>query len=202
MLGATLRERLMEADDQTLRRGKVWQTLREVANQLDRLGAAYAVLGGVALQYHGVERSTQDVDVLVASCEDLRRIHERLTARGYARKSADSRHLRDDVTRVRVEFLIAGEYPGDGQPKPVKFPPPRDVAEKSDEGIAFVNLKTLIELKLASAKSAAHRIKDRADVLELIHLHGLKTDYAEQLDPYVRDEFRTLAALPPPSEPD
>jgi hypothetical protein len=79
---------------------------------------------------------------------------------------------------------------------------PQNVCEVSDDGIRFVNLQTLIELKLASAKSAAHCIKDRADVLELIHLLGLATDFAEQLDPYVREDFRELAALPPPSEHD
>lgn len=60
----------------------------------------------------------------------------------------------------------------------------------------------MIELKLASAVSAAHRIKDRADVLELIHALGLSASFADKLDPYVRNEFQTLAALPPPSEPD
>ena len=54
-----------------------------------------------------------------------------------------------------------------------------------------------MELKLASAKSAAHRIKVRADVLELIHLLNFGPDFADQLDSYVREEFKTLAALPP-----
>ena len=79
---------------------------------------------------------------------------------------------------------------------------PQLVTERSEDGLAFVTLKTLIEMKLASARSAAHRIKDKADVLELIHLHGLSADYAEQLNPYVQQEFCELAALPPPSEPD
>jgi hypothetical protein len=65
-----------------------------------------------------------------------------------------------------------------------------------------VKLQTLIELKLASAASAPHRIKDRADVLELIHLRSLPADYAEGLNEYVRKDFRELAALPPPREPD
>jgi hypothetical protein len=55
---------------------------------------------------------------------------------------------------------------------------------------------------MASAKSAAHRIKDRADVLELIHLLSLPVAFADRLDPYVQQEFRDLAALPPPSERD
>jgi hypothetical protein len=195
-----LQKALMEADRQTHQEGYVWRTLREVACRLDRLGIPYAVLGGIALQHYGLQRSTQDVDVLVGSVADLDRLHAGLVGRGFSRKSPESRHLRDDVTRVRIEFLVAGEYPGDGRPKPVRFPPPAAVSEPSPEGIQFVNLKTLIELKLASAKSAAHRIKDRADVLELIHLLSLPPEFADQLDPYVQQEFRELAALPPPAE--
>lgn len=106
------------------------------------------------------------------------------------------------MTRVRVAFLTTGDFPGDGQPKPVSFPNPSDLPLESDQGILFVDLRSLIELRLASAVSAAHRIKDRADVLELIPALGLPASFANKLDPYVRSEFQTLAALPPTSEPD
>lgn len=198
----TLEERLMEADLQREGRGKVWKTLRDLVSELEKMQVPYAVVGGIALQHYGSERSTRDLDLVLRSTKDLDAIHARLTGRGYTRKSLTSRHLRDDVTRVRVEFLIAGEYPGDGQPKPVRFPDPSIVAERSTDGICFVRVKELVEMKLASAKSAAHRIKDRADVLELIHLLGLKADFAEQLDPYVQQEFRELAALPSPTARD
>lgn len=192
----------MEADLQMERQGYVWQTLRRLAGELERLGIPYAVVGGIALQHHGLQRSTQDVDFLLGSKEDLNRIHATLIGHGYTHKSPQSRHLRDDVTRVRIEFLVAGDYPGDGKPKPVAFPPPSAVAEESEDGIRFVRLETLIELKLASAKTAPHRIKDRADVLELIHLLSLPPAFAEHLNPYVQPDFCELAALPPPSEPD
>lgn len=192
----------MEADRQNQREGYVWRTLHEIVVRLDQLSIPYAVVGGIALQHYGLQRSTQDVDMLINSASDLDRVHAALVGKGYTRKGPESRHLRDEVTRVRIEFLVAGEYPGDGQPKPVRFPPAETVSERSTDGIQFVNLKTLIELKLASAKSAAHRIKDRADVLELIHLLALPADFADQLDPYVQQEFRELAALPPPTECD
>ncbi len=192
----------MEADRQAEHQGYVWHTLRRVAGELDRLGIPYVIVGGIALQHHRLQRSTQDVGFLIGSLPDLERVHAALVGRGFHRKGPQSRHLRDDVTRVRVEFLIGGEYPGDGRPKPVRFPKPQDVSEPSEEGLQFVNLRTLIELKLASARSALHRIKDRSDVLELIHLFSLPDDYADRLDPYVQQDFRELAALPPPSEPD
>ena len=140
--------------------------------------------------------------MLIDSQAELDRLHEALVGHGYTRKGPQSRHLRDDVTRIRVEFLVAGEFPGDGQPKPVAFPMPATVSERSEEGIAFIRVAKLIELKLASAKSAPHRIKDQADVLELIHKLKLTRDFATQLNEYVRDEFVRLSELPPPSEPD
>lgn len=196
-----LDEAIMEADDQVARKGLVWDTLRRVADELQRLNIPYAVVDGVALQHFGIQRSTQDVDLVVTS-NDLDAIHARLIGHGYSRKSPGSKHLRDDVTRVRVEFLVTGEFPGDGQPKPVAFPDPAALPLETDQNISFVDLRTLIELKLASAITAAHRIKDRADVLELIHVHALPASYGDILDPYVRTEFKVLAVLPPPSERD
>jgi hypothetical protein len=196
-----LREQLMEADRQNERQGIVWETLRRIADELDRLGVSYAVVGGIALQHYGIGRSTEDVDILISPA-DLKKVHERLVGHGYGRKSPSSRHLRDDVTRVRVEFLVAGEFPGDGKPKPVSFPEPTGVSQRSDDGLSFVTLEKLIELKLASAMTAPHRIKDRADVLELIHRLKLAPSFADRLAPYVQADFQALAALPPPTDAD
>ncbi len=199
----TFRDRVMESEAQRREDGTVWRTARQIAAKLGGMGLPFVLVGSLAVQRHGyLGRSTNDVELLVSSDDDVRRIHARVLPRGYSRKSPTSRHIRDETTRVRIEFLVAGEYPGDGKPKSVRFPLPQSVAEVSADGLPFINLRSLIELKLASAKSAAHRIKDRADVLELIHIHGLKAEYAAQLDPYVREEFVALAALPPPSEPD
>ncbi|TWT40333.1 hypothetical protein RAS1_40410 [Phycisphaerae bacterium RAS1] len=158
----TLKKRVMETENQRQRRGRVWDTLRRVAHELEGLNVPYAVVGALALQHHGLlGRSTQDVDLLVQSTADLSLIHDRLIGRGFARQAPGSRHLRDEVTRVRVEFLLGGEFPGDGRPKPVAFPAPSAVSERADDGLSIINLRSLIELKLASARSAPHRIKDR-----------------------------------------
>jgi hypothetical protein len=52
----------------------------------------------------------------------------------------------------------------------------------------------LIELKLASGISAPDRLKDLADVQELIKLRKLDSTFAENLDPYVRGKFLELQA--------
>jgi hypothetical protein len=40
--------------------------------------------------------------------------------------------------------------------------------------------------------SAPHRLRDLADVIELIRVNGLPADYRERLHVYVRDRFAEL----------
>ncbi|MBA3356548.1 MAG: hypothetical protein H0U18_11575 [Pyrinomonadaceae bacterium] len=55
-----------------------------------------------------------------------------------------------------------------------------------------MTFEKLIDLKLASGMSAPHRLKDLADVQELIKIRQLQPEFAEQLDPYVRGKFFEL----------
>jgi hypothetical protein len=166
------------------------KSLRKIADRLRSLGIDYAVVGGIAMFRHGYRRFTEDVDVLVTR-DGLKTIHERLEGLGYVPPFAGSKNLRDAENGVRIEFLVAGEYPGDGKPKPVAFPDPAGVAEESD-GIRYITLAKLIELKLASGISNAERMKDLADVLELIKARSLSSAYGEALDPFVQSTYRRL----------
>ncbi len=168
----------------------VQQTLRKIALELDRLSVDYAIAGGMALFSHGFRRFTEDVDILVTR-DGLKVIHASLDGRGYVPPFRGSKNLRDAEYGVRIEFLIAGEYPGDGRPKPVAFPVPREAATERD-GVRFLNLSSLIELKLASGMSSADRIKDLADVQELVKLFQLRSDFENNLNLYVRDKYREL----------
>jgi hypothetical protein len=57
-------------------------------------------------------------------------------------------------------------------------------------------LETLIELKLASGLSAEHRrLRDLADVQQLIEILHLPVDLAERLEPSVRNEYIRLWEL-------
>lgn len=171
-------------------RGAVQSALRRVSQRLDELQIPYAVAGGMALFAHGYRRFTEDVDIVV-SRDSLRRIHDELEGRGYLPPFAGSKQLRDTQDKVKVEFLITGDYPGDGRPKPVAFPDPALVAQEID-GIRYVNLPTLVELKIASGISGAARLKDLADVQELIKVLKLPESLAEQLSPYVQAKYREL----------
>ena len=55
-----------------------------------------------------------------------------------------------------------------------------------------MSLETLIELKIASGMTAPHRLRDLADVIELIRLNALPAEYGDRLHPYVRDRFGDL----------
>lgn len=171
-------------------RGSVQDALRRVTARLNELGVPYAVVGGMALFRHGYRRFTEDVDILVTR-DGLKQIHEALEGRGYLPPFAGSRNLRDTEHGVKIEFLIAGDYPGDGKPKSVAFPDPQACSVEF-EGIRYLNLETLINLKIASGMTGLGRLRDLADVLDLIKMVKLPLDFADRLDPYVRARFREL----------
>ena len=171
-------------------KGAVHETLRRVCKRLDEAEIAYVVVGGMALYAQGFQRFTKDVDLLV-SPQGLTRIHAELEGLGYVRKFRGSKNLRDTQTHVDIEFLVEGQFPGDGKPKPVAFPDPRNVGVERN-GIRYLNLPTLVELKLASGLSNADRMKDLSDVQELIKAVELPRDLHLQLNPYVRDKYLEL----------
>jgi hypothetical protein len=167
--------------------GSVHETVVRISRRLDELGVPFVVVGGVAMFHHGFRRFTEDVDILVTP-EDLTLIHEHLDGLGFVRPFLTSRNLRDAANGVRIEFLVTGEFPGDGKLKPVAFPHPREVFEIRD-GIKILKLPRLIELKLASYMTGKARSKDLGDVEELIRTLNLPRDFAAQLNPYVVSLF-------------
>ncbi len=181
---------LKEAGRFFMRQDPVHDTLRRFAERLESLNVAYAIAGGMALVAHGYDRTTLDVNVLV-SPQGLERIHQALDGRGYVRPFENSRNLRDVQSGVRIEFLVTGQFPGDGKPKPVEFPDPAQVSERID-GVRYVRLPQLIELKLASGMTHPGRLRDLADVQELIRALGLPRDYASNLNAYVSGTFIEL----------
>ena len=171
-------------------KSRVHEALAALAARLDALDIPYAIVGALALNAYGYLRATVDVDVLVTR-EGLERFRTAVLGRGYVEKFPGSRGLRDTARNVDIDVVLAGDYPGDGREKPVQFPDPAAVAVKG-ETLALVPLDTLIELKIASGMTAPHRLRDLADVIELIRANALPANYLERLDPYVRDRFAEL----------
>ena len=164
--------------------------LRKIAARLDELGIDYVVVGAMAMFRHGYRRFTEDVDLLVTR-DGLEEIHRRLEGLGYRPPFQKSRHLRDTEHGVKIEFLVAGDFPGDGKPKPVAFPNPAEVTEII-RGIPCLNLPSLVELKLASGMTNVGRTKDLGDVTEMIKVLELSRDFAGKLNPFVQEKYKEL----------
>lgn len=171
-------------------KGKVQEALRRITKRLNELGIPYAVAGGMAMFQHGYRRFTEDVDLLVTP-QGLQEIHRVLEGLGYVRLFSGSKGLRDTDAGVKIDFLVTGQFPGDGKSKPVSFPDPAQAFVQLGE-MRVVSLPALVELKLASGMTGAGRRKDLGDAQELIKFFQLPADFAQQLHPYVRSMFLEL----------
>ncbi len=171
--------------------GTLNKTLRRVADDLRRHDIDYNVIGAVALNNFGYRRFTEDIDLLMTR-EGLEKFRNELIGKGYRPAfEGATRKFRTTEENVTIEIITSGEFPGDGKPKPVAFPDPNENQTKID-GIKTLSLEKLVELKLASGMTAPHRLKDLADVQELIKLKNLTTNFAEKLNPFVREKFLEL----------
>lgn len=168
----------------------VHRALRKLVRALDAAGIPYAIAGAMALGAHGYERMTAGLDLLLTR-DGLAAFKSRASGLGYVEKSKGRCRLRDTENDVVIEILIAGDFPGDRKPKPVAFPDPA-AASVDIDGVSCLALPRLVELKLASGLSAPHRLKDLADVQELIKASKLPRDLAEKLDPSVRPKYLEL----------
>lgn len=172
--------------------GTLQGTLAQLSSDLKQCGIDYMVIGAVALTAYGYPRFTEVID-LVMTKEGLEAFHRELIGLEYVPAFPGARkRLRSTRDGVPIEVIVTGEYPGDGQPKPVTFPKPADASIEID-GVQIVTLEKLIELKLASGMTAPDRLKDLADVQELIKARGLNAEFAAELDPYVRANFLELS---------
>lgn len=181
---------LEEGDKFFMGSGNVNQALRDLARRLDEGGIPYAIVGAIALGHHGLERFTVDVDVLITK-KGLAEFRSKYEGLGYVPAFPGAqKQFRSTETGVRIDFITAGEYPGDGKPKPVSFPDPA-VASLEIEGLRVIALERFVELKLTSGMSAAHHRKDLADI-PLIRAASLPLDLADRLDESVRSMYRQL----------
>jgi hypothetical protein len=173
--------------------GNLQGALAQLSSDLKQQGIDYMVIGAVALMAYGYPRFTEDID-LVMTPEGLEAFHRELIGLGYVPAfSGAKKRLRSTREGVSIEVIMTGEYPGDGKPKPVSFPVPADASIDID-GVRIVTLEKLIELKLASGMTAPDRLKDLADVQELIKVRGLTSEFATSLNPYVREQYLQLCS--------
>jgi hypothetical protein len=165
----------------------VQKALEKLVTALEHARIPYAIVGAMALNELGYERVTTDVDVLLTR-EGLAKFKSENLGRGYVESS---KGVRDVDNNVNIDVLIAGDFPGDGKPKPVAFPDPAQVAVRGAR-LALLPVEGLVELKLASGMTAPHRLKDLADVIELVRHAELPRELGDRLDASVRAKYVEL----------
>ncbi|MFY9341662.1 MAG: hypothetical protein WAT39_04185 [Planctomycetota bacterium] len=173
--------------------------LARVTNKLQELGIPYAICGGMALNAHGYQRATTDVD-LVLTAEGLAQFKAHALGLGWLERFPGSRGVKDTQNKVKIDILVTGGIPGDGTPRGVEFPDPA-IAAVEIAGRRYVNLATLIEMKVACALSSPHRPRDYDDVIQLIRVNALGEHFAESMHPYVQAKYRELWGLAQHSDP-
>lgn len=167
----------------------LWDLTQRVHELLAREGVDYAIVGGVAVCLHGYQRNTVDLDLLVepADAAALRRALEA----GGIQWHASAKEFRS-ATGVAIQFVLAGDKEGSGQP--ARFPSPSDPKHIiTIEGLPVLSLASLIQSKLACGLGSVRRThRDFADVVELIAVHHLDGTFARFLHKSVRQEYRVL----------
>lgn len=161
-------------------------------NFTERNHIDYCIAGGVACNIHGYSRPTEDVDIILtpSSLEELR--NKGLFRGIVPRFRGAKKSFLDPSTKVGIDILVAGGFPGNGKPKEISFPDPASCSVDVG-GVKVISLEKLIELKLASYMDMKeNRAKDLVDVLGLIKQCSLDRSFSNILHPLVRDEFAKL----------
>jgi hypothetical protein len=161
---------------------EVHKTMRRLVKRLEKAEIPYAILGGMAVNAHKYQRTTGDLDVLLTA-EGLEEFRERFVPKQYQIVEGRARRFVDRANDITLDILVTGRFPGSGEPGPIAFPDPSKVGE-TIEKYRFVDLVTLIELKLA-----ARRHRDFGDVVELIRFNDLDESFQDRLHPSVRQDY-------------
>lgn len=161
--------------------------LRSLSKQFPEEGIPFAVIGGIALRYHGYVRFTEDLDILTTR-EGLDRIHERFAGRGINPRAAGLRKkLIESEHHVNIDVITAGEHAG-SEASPVVYPSPEGEGFVEFEGVLYPTLDRLVEFKLASHIWGS-RMHDLGDVGRLIQANSLGEDFVSKLHPAVQAKY-------------
>lgn len=181
------RDRMLEPQDLPGRYGRVVKGLDEV---IAICGCEAVVGGGWAVWRHGfVGRVTQDIDIALPA-GDVENFLKVASVKGFDILTSPAGNwpkLLHKETGIQVDVLPEGGRPGSAaHPAPTTIPHPKAMGAESGR-LAYMSLPALIELKLA-----AGRLRDQADVVELIrenrelvgeietHLNAVHQQYAKR----------------------
>lgn len=183
------RKQMLEPQDLPGRYGRVVKALDHV---LQACQCEAVVGGGWAVWRHGyVGRVTQDIDIVLPK-DQIEEFLEVASVNGFevlAKVEGRWPKLVHSETKIDVDILPEGARPGTpSQPAPTTIPHPK-LMGAGPGGLTYAGLNSLIELKLA-----AGRLRDQADVVELLrenpdqlaaiksHLKSVHAEYFEALE--------------------
>ncbi len=124
-----------------------------------------------------IGRRPNDVDVLLTP-EGFDRFQDRFGGKQYIRAAVRRKRFLDRKNETPVDIVVSGGRPGWLRPSPIVYPNP--AATETIGRARYINLRALIELKLAIG-----RRKDLGDVAALIRVHNLDEMFADNLHPSV-----------------
>jgi hypothetical protein len=157
---------------------RLGKQIAEITDALNRIGARYALIGGLALASHNVVRATQDVDLL-ADLEKADEIEGELGKLGYHRlyRTADvANYTRGDE---RVDLLYAS------RPIARRLLAGARELHTSLGNLCVISTEGLIGFKLQGLVNDARRTQDLEDIRSLLRANRTTLDIAE-----VREYFR------------
>ena len=175
-------DRLQEIGVFFQKRSPQHAAMRRLARRLKKAGIPYAIMGAMAVNAHGAERTTKDVDVLLTRA-GLERFRQEFVGQLYEPVQGRPRRFIDRQSGVSIDCLVTGLYPGSGKPGPIAFPDPLEASQEIEK-VFVLTLPQLIQLKLA-----ARRYYDFGDVVFLIRTHNLDESFLRHLHPSVRKDF-------------
>lgn len=149
--------------------------LAALRRALDRTGARYMLIGGLAVIARGVTRDTDDVDATVwAPTVSLDRLLEALAAEGIAGRIDDARQFAE-----RAQVLLLRHQPS-STPMEISLawlPFEEEALARAETlDLAGVSLPVATAEDLVIYKAVAWRDRDRADIERLLQLHGPTLD--------------------------
>ena len=136
----------------------------------------YILIGGLALDIHGIIRTTQDVDFIVP-LEDIQKIEDFLLAHGYKklfRNDDVANYASDNFELGRVDFIMAHrKYTQNMLKNAISFD-----TKLSPHKLKVARLEDLIGLKLQAYFNRKDRkVDDIKDIENIIRQFKSKLDY-------------------------
>ncbi|MCY2974563.1 MAG: hypothetical protein NTW52_07830 [Planctomycetota bacterium] len=154
--------------------GRFGRVVHDVERLLQACVADATVVGGWSVWHYGyVGRVTHDLDIVISHEheEPLVRLSSMFGFRPLGVHEGNWPKLEHKETGIEVDLMPEGRRPGLASnlgPTPIRHP--REYAS-SDGLLPYVTIAGLFELKLGS-----WRVKDQADLIELIKVNGHRMD--------------------------